>query len=177
MPGRPPGISVKSAQPLGAVADPGAPVGDGERAVVGRDRLHRAGRDPVPQLLDVPRIAQRRRAHERLAVGIGEPGGVEVEVLRARLRDHVDAALARRAHLGQRGRRREVHHVHARLRALGQRGRARDGFGFELRGPRQRVLQHAGAALGERLAAQRLDRAAVLAVQRDERAVLARRCA
>ena len=57
-------MSVKSLDTAGSAADTCSPVGAPERAVVCGHGMYVAARKAFPQLLGVPRIAQRRRADE-----------------------------------------------------------------------------------------------------------------
>ena len=173
--GQPAGDLGEVGPPVGTRASAGAPVGDGERAVVGGDGVHRAGRHAVPELFGVPRVAQRRRAHERLAVGPGRA---------ARCRGRGTAGTSPRTRRRPRSRAsrtaasagaddRCTRYTDAPATSASEAARC-DRLGLEDRRTGRGVLEHAGAPGGQRLAPERLDGAAVLAVQRDQPAVARR---
>jgi hypothetical protein len=160
---------------LGPAREPPVPVGHGERAVVGRHRVHPAPRQALPQLLAVLGVAQGRRAHEVLAARAIEDRGVEVQVLRAGLGGEAHAPLLRGPDLGQRRSGRQVDHVRRGAGDLGEAADTVDGLGLERRGAGLAVGHDRRAALVQRPPAQGLDGAAVLAVDGDQAAVAAAR--
>ena len=169
MPGAPLGILLKSSLPSSFCS------GHAERAVVGRDHLQVVLREPLPQHVLVPLLAQRRRHHVLRAVESGLLVVVvgQEQVLRARLGVGRQPHVARLPDLLERVRRREVDDVDRHAGHLGERDRAAGGFAFGRRRTRQRVILRRRLALAQRLLHQLVDDAAVLGVHADQAAVLA----
>src|SRR5947209_2880678 len=146
-----------------------------ERAVVCRDDLQVIRLQALPKLRLVRLLAERRRHHvlravEAFAVIVNR----EEEVLRARLRESRQTAVARLAHLIQSVGATEVDDIDGRLGHLRNRDGAVDALGLGDCGPRQRVILRRGAALRERALDGLVDDDAVLGVHADEAAALAR---
>ena len=123
------------------------------------------------------RLAQRRREHILRAL----PAFVghivferEQQILRAGLGKRGQAAVARLAHLVQRVLAGEMHNIDRHAGHLRHGDGAMHGLSLGLRGPRERVIDGRGLALGQRLLHDHVDHRAVLRVHADQRAILRR---
>ena len=147
-----------------------------ERAVIGRDDLQvvRAQESPQVRLVvlvlrsqgsgaDVLRTFEPRRAEMILEV--------QVEVLRARLAEHVRAGIACGDDLLDGLARGHVHDVERSARDLGELDGPVGRFLLERDWAREPVEDRVDVAAGERLRDQHVDRGAVLRVHHDHRAV------
>src|ERR1043165_4233952 len=148
-----------------------------EGAVVCRDDREVVVAQAAPEVILVVLEAERRggdvaSAFELVARFAAQVILVEEEVLRAGFGVGREAAIAGFHDALQRALRREVHHVDRDLRHLGQRDRALGAGGFGDFGPRQRVIDGRGVALGKRALDQDVDRKADFGVHRDERTEL-----
>ncbi len=145
-----------------------------ERAVVGRDDLEVVLAQALPQLLPVGVLgSQRRRADELGALEpVAEVVEREEQVLRARLGERLDAAVARVAHRLERLGRRQVDDVDGHARGLGQADDAVRRLALEDRVARDAVVVRVGLALGHELRGDDVDGRPVLGVHHDQAAVL-----
>ena len=122
--------------------------------MVGSHGVQPAATKSFPEFLAMPRVAQRRRADEVLAIEAFEIGRVEMQVLGAGFGADVDAAFLRGTDSGQSRRRTEMHDVDRGLDEFGQRGGAGRRLTFEESGPCPTVFDHAGSAREQRFPLQ-----------------------
>ena len=144
-----------------------------ERAVVGGDHLQVVGAQRLPHVLLVPLgpRAQRRRAHPLGALEARRAQlllEAEVQVLRARLAEHVLAVVPRPRQLRDGLLGAHVHHVQRGVRDVGQHDRPVRGLLLELPGARDAVVVRVGLALRDELRGQHVDRRPVLRVHHGE---------
>jgi hypothetical protein len=147
-----------------------------EGAMVGRDHLQIVLREPLPQHVLVPSLAQRGRHHVlgALEAGLLVVVVTEEQVLRAGLGVGRQPQVARLLHLLERVRRREMNDVDRHAGHLGERDGAASGLPFRPRRPREGVVLRRRLPPAQRLLHQLVDHAAVLGVHADEAAVLPR---
>ncbi|KAG1647452.1 CTP pyrophosphohydrolase [Nymphon striatum] len=147
-----------------------------ERAMVGTDHAEIIGAKSAPQVGVMVLVfgAQWRAAHIGSAA---EAGGsqmvfeVQIEVLRARLGEHVGAFASSDGYLLECLACRQVHDVQRGCADLGQLDCAVGSFAFQLGPPNAPVVDRVGFASLDRLLCEQIDRDAVLGVHHDHGAI------